>query len=367
MTTQAPRVSIIIVTWNGLHLLKQCLPSVVATDYPNLEIIIADNASTDGTETWVRKHYPSIRVIRHPENLGFSAGNNRAIEQATGKYIVLLNNDVEVPSNWLWPLVQAMEADPLIGAAQPKFLQFEKRNWFEYSGAAGGYMDKYGYPFNRGRLFFTVEKDIGQYDTSTNIFWATGAAMMLRKSALDQVGLLDEIFYLHMEEIDLCWRLQRAGYRIRSVPTSQIYHIGGASLPRTNAQKLYYNFRNSLLLLYKNLPPRFWRQLFLRRLLFDIGALLRTLIRLRWDETLAILRGYRDAFRLRHHYKNERPSENDTVVLPPYQRSIVFDYFIRFRRRFSELPPQHFLPEYRVTFETPAADMAITPILSQTE
>ncbi len=352
----APRVSIVIVTWNGLHLLKQCLPSVLATDYPDIEIIIADNASTDGTAAWIRSTYPNVRVLTYEQNLGFSAGNNRAIEQATGKYVLLLNNDVEVPPDWLWPLVRVMEENPSVGAAQPKFLQFTRRDWFEYSGAAGGYMDSYGYPFSRGRLFFTVEPDQGQYDTPATIFWATGAAMMLRKEALEKIGLLDEIFYLHMEEIDLCWRLQRAGYSIRSVPESRIYHIGGASLPRTNAQKTYYNFRNSLLLLYKNLPPAHWRRIFPRRLLFDVGALLRTLFLLRFKEAAAILRGYRDAYRLHHHYRALRPSSEEKPVLPPYRGSIVIDYYLRFRRRFSDLPMERFLPPYRpVVPEQPTA------------
>ena len=188
---------------------------------------------------------------------------------------VLLNNDVEVPRDWLTPLVNKMEADPSVGAVQPKLLQMDDRSQFEYSGAAGGHLDRFGYPFTRGRIFFTMEEDLQQYDSVAPIFWASGAAIVLRKSALDRVGLLDERFVLHMEEIDLCWRLQRFGYSIVAIPDSEVYHIGGASLPSTNPMKTYYNFRNGLLMLYKNLPPDQWLRIFPMRALLDLIAAMR--------------------------------------------------------------------------------------------
>ena len=337
-----PRVSIIIVSWNALPLLKQCLPSVVATDYPDLEIILADNASTDGSAAWVADAYPSVKIVRHPENWLFCRGNNAALPHATGKYVLFLNNDVEVPPHWLRPLVATMEQEAEIGACQPKLLQYDDRQRFEYAGAAGGFLDRLGYPFARGRVFFTAEEDRGQYDAPCDIFWATGAAILLRRAALDAVGPFDERFEMHMEEIDLCWRLQRAGYRIRSVPESTVYHIGGASLARGDARKVYYNFRNSLLMLYKNLPPSIWRRTAPQRLALDTVAALRALLMGRPREAQAIVRAYRDSYRMRSNYEDVRPQSVEEAVLPPYDGSIVVDYFLRRRRRFSDLPAERF-------------------------
>jgi len=338
-----PRVSILIVTWNGLPLLKQCLPSVVATDYPNLDIVLADNASTDGTVAWVTETYPSVRVVRHPENWRFCRGNNEALPHATGPYVVLLNNDVEVPPDWLRPLVAVMERMPDVAAVQPKLLQYHARDHFEYAGGAGGYLDRFGYPFTRGRLLFTLEQDTGQYDAPQDVDWATGAALLLRRSALDEVGVLDERFVMHMEEIDLCWRLWRHGYRVRVEPESRVYHIGGGSLPQGDPRKAYYNFRNSLLLLYKNLPPARWRSTFPLRLLLDGIALLRALATGRRREAAAILRAYRDAHRMRRFYAGERPTAPEAARPPSYQGALVLDYFLKGRRRFSDLPVRRFI------------------------
>jgi GT2 family glycosyltransferase len=343
----APRVSIIIVTWNGLHLLQRCLPSVLATAYPNLEVIVADNASTDGTAGWLQRTHPGVKVVCHPENWAFCRGNNAAVPDATGEFVLLLNNDIEVPPGWLWPLVHEMTADPTVAAVQPKLLQIDDRQRFEYAGAAGGHLDRLGYPFTRGRLFFTMESDAGQYDAPTDIFWATGAALLLRRSALDTVGLLDERFRLHMEEIDLCWRLHRAGYRVRVAPASEVYHIGGASLPQGSPEKVYYNFRNSLLLLYKHLPPSQWRRVFPERVLHDTAAVGRALALGKPAEAGAIVRAYADAHRMKSAFAADRPMETDSVVPPSYKRSIVWDYFMRGRRRFQELPSAAFARRFR--------------------
>jgi GT2 family glycosyltransferase len=343
MTTPTPWVSVIIVSWNARHLLAQCLPSVVATDYPHLEIILADNGSTDDSAAWVAAQFPTVRIVRHPENWAFCRGNNAAIPYARGDYLVLLNNDVEVPPDWLWPLVRRMEANPQLGAVQPKLHQYHRRTHFDYAGAAGGFLDRFGYPFARGRIFDTVEPDEGQYDNPGPIFWATGAAIMLRRSALMQVGLLDEQFVLHMEEIDLCWRLQRAGYRIELVPESVVYHLGGSSLPPHDARKTYFNFRNSLLLLYKNLPPAEWRRTFPLRALLDGIAFLRFLVLGRWKDAFAVVKAYHDAHNLSRHYRQTRPKDNERVVLPPYRGSIAWDYFVLRRRRFQDLPARRWL------------------------
>ncbi len=330
-----PRVSIIIVTWNALPLLQQCLPSVVATEYANLEIIVADNASTDGSAEWIEATFPQVRVVRHPQNWRFCKGNNRAVPYATGDYILLLNNDVEVPPDWLDPLVDTFEQDAEIGAAQPKMLQYDDRDRFEYAGGAGGFLDRVGYPFTRGRLFDTMERDRGQYDTPRDIFWASGAALMMRRSALQRVGLLDERFDMHMEEIDLCWRMQRAGYRIRYVPESEVYHIGGASLPKDAPEKTYLNFRNSLLMLYKNLPPHAWPRTFAERVLVDAGALAQRIGQGQLRHAAAIVRAYADAHRMRTSFCQ---ATGGRVVRPPYRRFVALDYFALGRRTFAALP-----------------------------
>lgn len=337
-----PLVSIIIVTWNALPLLKQCLPSVVDSRYPNFEIIVADNASTDGTAEWLRQRFPQVTVVRHPENWMFCRGNNEALPHASGKYVVLLNNDVEVSPGWLEPLVGAMENDPSVAAVQPKLLQHGDRGRFEYAGASGGFLDRFGYPFTRGRILFTMEEDRGQYDDARDVFWATGAALMLRRSALDEVGPLDEQFVMHMEEIDLCWRLHRSGYRVRVEPSSVAYHIGGGSLPQGDARKVYFNFRNSLLLLYKNLPHAAWCRILAARLVFDTAAALRAVAVGRTDEARAILRAYADGHRMKDAYRDERPYAGEDVVLPSYRRSIVIDYFMQGRKTFDALRDEAF-------------------------
>ena len=338
----SPSVSIIIVTWNAKAIVQRCLPSVLATEYPNFEVILADNASTDGTAAWVAREHPEVTLVRHPANWRFCRGNNAALPHATGEFVLLLNNDVEVPPGWLAPLVEDMTRAPEVAAVQPKLLQYDDRRRFEYAGAAGGFLDRAGYPFTRGRLFNTMEPDRGQYDDARDVFWATGAALLLRRSALHEVGLLDERFEMHMEEIDLCWRLQRHGYRVRVAPRSTVYHIGGASLPQSSPRKTYYNFRNSLLTLYKNLPPAAWRRTLPLRLACDLAALGRTLALGNVQEAEAILRAYRDAFHLRPHYRGSRPDPSGRIVLPPYRGLVPVDYFVRGRRTFADLPDTSF-------------------------
>lgn len=340
-----PRVSVIIVSWNARHLLARFLPSVVATDYPDLEIILADNASTDGSAEWVEAAHPGVRVVRHPENWRFCRGNNAAIPHATGKYLVLLNNDVEVTPRWLHPLVELMESEPDVGAVQPKLLQTDDRTRFEYAGASGGHLDDYGYPFARGRLFDSLEPDRGQYDDRANIFWATGAALLLRREAIDEVGLLDERLEMHMEEIDLCWRLWRAGWRVCVEPASTVYHLGGGSLPQGDPRKVYYNFRNSFLLLHKHLPRPVMARLAPRRYALDTVAGLRALATGRPRDLMAIVRAHRDYRRLSRGY--DPPSDAQPAVLPSYGGSIVRDYFVGKMRVFSSLPRARFRSPWR--------------------
>ncbi len=338
-----PRVTVIILNWNGRDILPLTLPSVVATEYPNLEVVVADNASTDGSPAWIEANFPQVRLIRHMDNLGFCRGNNEAIRQTSGPYVVLLNSDVEVSPDWLRPLVTCLEAHADVAAVQPKLLQYKDRTQFEYAGGSGGFLDRWGYPFTRGRLFFTLEEDHGQYDDARPIVWASGAAVLLRRSALESVGLLDETFFLHMEEIDLCWRLARAGYRIMVEPASRVFHIGGSSLPQGDARKTYYNFRNNLLMLYKNLPPAAWRRTFPIRILFDSAAVCRSLLLGNVGEAFAILRAYADAHVLKTRYRSFRPSAAEAAAPLWYRRSVVIDYFLRRKRTFSSLPAEAFL------------------------
>ena len=335
-----PRVSIIIVTWNGLPLLQQCLPSVLATKYDNFEVVVVDNGSEDGTLEWLES-VPDVRVLAQSENLGFCGGNNVAIRETSSEFVVLLNNDVAVSSDWLTHLVSSVSRDPSIGAMQPKIRSYRDQSRFEYAGACGGHLDTYGYPFARGRIFSTVEEDDGQYDTSEDVFWASGAALLLRRSAIDETGLLDERLFMHMEEIDLCWRLQHRGWRVVVEPSSVVFHIGGASLSHANPRKVYLNFRNSLLLLYKHTSRRRWPALIARRFAFDCLAMIRAIVLLRPRESAAILRAFLDAHRMKSAFEPERPSSDD-ATLPSFGGSIVLEYFLLQRKTFNKLDKSRF-------------------------
>jgi GT2 family glycosyltransferase len=329
-----PTVSVIIVTWNGLGLLKRFLPSVLATAYPNLEVIVADNGSTDGTVAWLASEHPNVILVRHPTNWLFARGNNQAVSSSSGQFLCFLNNDVEVSPDWLNPLIQEMD-DPSVVAVQPKLLQLDDRSRFEYAGASGGFLDAYGYPFTRGRLFSTLEADSGQYDDTCDIFWATGAAFCVRRDAFQTTGGFDESFGMHMEEIDLCWRLQRLGGRIRVVPKSTVYHLGGASLPQGDPRKAFLNYRNGLVMLAKNLPRDEFKRVIRARHALDTVAILRAHIGGNQAEARAIRRAWKE-FRS-HLPEIQHPSEAERVVLPSYRRSIVVDYFLRGKRTYSEL------------------------------
>jgi GT2 family glycosyltransferase len=250
----SPKVAIVILNWNGKKYLEQFLPSVLSTRYSNFEVIIADNGSADDSISFLQSNYPSIRLIRFSENLGFAKGYNEALKQVESVYYVLLNSDVEVTPDWLQPQVDLLENDTDIAAAQPKILSYHNKKIFEYAGAAGGWLDKYGYPFARGRVFDVCEEDKGQYDQSEPIFWASGAALFIRAKIFHGMNGFDEYFFAHQEEIDLCWRIQLAGFKIYSCPSSVVYHVGGGTLPRGNSLKTYLNFRNNRIMMSKNLP-----------------------------------------------------------------------------------------------------------------
>lgn len=269
------KTSVVILNWNGLKYLKMFLGKVVELSADaDTEVCVADNGSDDGSADWVAENFTEVRLIRSDRNLGFAGGYNRAIEQIDAEYIVLLNSDIEVTAGWLRPLVRYMEDNPDAAACQPKILDWNRRDYYEHAGAAGGFIDKFGYPFCRGRILNIAEKDDGQYDNETEIFWSSGACMIIRSKAWHQCGGFDAAFFAHMEEIDLCWRLHRAGYKIGFIPGSKVYHIGGGSLNYNSPFKIYLNFRNSLFMLYKNLEDRqLFYTLFIRKLLDGAAAL----------------------------------------------------------------------------------------------
>jgi GT2 family glycosyltransferase len=268
-----PRVAIVILNWNGLHFLRQFLPSVLQTQYDNLEVIVADNASTDGSVAWLQAQYPQVKLLLNTQNDGFAKGYQVALQQVTADYYVLLNSDVEVTPGWVTPVIELMVQHPAIAACQPKIRSFQQKNMFEYAGAAGGWMDRYGYPFARGRVLEHCEADEGQYNDAAPVFWATGAALFVKATAYHEAGGLDPWFFAHQEEIDLCWRLQRAGHQVYVCPQSVVYHVGGGTLPKGNPRKVLLNFRNNLVMLSKNLhPAERYGKLFIRLLLDGVAA-----------------------------------------------------------------------------------------------
>ena len=268
------KISVVILNWNGVGMLQKFLPKVVEySAMEGVEICVADNASTDESVSYLQANFPNVRLIVLDKNYGFAEGYNRALEQVEVEYVVLLNSDVEVTPHWLEPLVEYMNTHPEVAACQPKIRSERNKEYFEYAGAAGGYLDKYGYPFCRGRLFDVVEKDEGQYDTVSSVFWATGAALFIRLKDYWEAGGLDGHFFAHMEEIDLCWRLRSRGRGIVCIPQSVVYHVGAATLKKENPRKTFLNFRNNLLMLYKNLPEKdLKRVMFVRGVLDGVAA-----------------------------------------------------------------------------------------------
>lgn len=322
------KLAVIILNWNGIKLLKELLPKVSATTVnDNVDLIVADNGSTDGSCAWVRAHHPEVKLLEFPENYGFSGGYNRALKETGYPYTILLNSDVETTPGWAETLLEYMEQHPEVGACQPKLRSYYNRDMFEYAGAAGGLIDALGYPYCYGRLFDCVERDNGQYDTPREVAWASGAALMVRTKLYLDLGGLDVDFFAHMEEIDLCLRMRRAGYKVMAVPQAMVYHMGGASLDHSNPKKTYLNFRNNLLLLHKNLPPRKAKSLLLKRRLLDTLSWGMFLTKLKFGHANAILRAHRDFRRMRRKY-TDLPDTDIFVSLPGTDRYIVRDRFL---------------------------------------
>lgn len=336
------RFSIIIVSWNALHHLKTFLPSVVKTDYPDYEIVLANNASSDGTVEWVRQNYPQVKVATFDKNYGYCGGNNRAVPHTSGDILIFLNNDVEVKADWLKALNRCFTENEQVAAVQPKMLSYKNRDYFEYAGAAGGFLDKYGYPFCRGRIFDAVEKDHGQYNEASDILWASGAALAIRKELFEDMEGFDEDFEFHMEEIDLCWRLWNSGYKIRYCPESIVYHLGGGSMPMGSPRKVFYNYRNNLRMLWKNTSSDTLVYRFLIRYVLDIIAAFRSLLSGSWAEFIAIVKAHTNFWndfhrthKKRTQLQKRRSIESDPETLLPV--NLIREYFFKGKRHFDEL------------------------------
>ena len=334
------QVAVIILNWNGAKLLRHYLPTVIqGTDVAIADVIVADNGSTDDSLQVLEQEFPEVKVLKFDKNYGFAEGYNLAIAQTMYPYTVLLNSDIRTPVGWLNPLLDYMERHPQVGAVMPKLLHDREdgKQMFEYAGAAGGYIDRHGYPYCRGRIFEYVEDDHGQYDDGPkSVFWATGACLMVRSQLYQDVGGLDKDFFAHMEEIDLCWRIRLAGSDLMMVPTSHVYHLGGGSLPQGNPRKTYLNFRNNLLLLHKNLPRGEGKRLLLIRRLMDTLAFGMAIAKFHFGDARAIVRAHRDFRKMRSRYTSQ-PDVNLLKQLPEERVNIVTAHYLRGVKFFPDL------------------------------
>lgn len=327
-------IAVIILNWNGEKLLREFLPSVVVGTNDRLaDVIVADNGSTDRSVELLESEFPAVKLIRFAENHGFAGGYNRAIEATGYRYTILLNSDVKVTPGWIEPLYQWAVGHPDMGAAQPKILSYTEPGKFEYAGASGGFLDRNGYPYCRGRIFSSVETDEGRYDDPREIFWASGAAMLVDTEAYRKAGGLDEQFFAHMEEIDLCWRMKLAGRRNYVVPQSVVYHLGGGSLPAENPRKTYLNFRNNLLMLHKNLPAGVGKRRLLTRRLLDTLAWGMFVVTGKWSHARAIFRAHGDFRKMKAGY-TAQPARDLLRCDAESRRNILVDYYLRGKKTF---------------------------------
>ncbi|PID87785.1 MAG: hypothetical protein CSB06_03730 [Bacteroidia bacterium] len=333
------KTAVVILNWNGIKYLQEYLPAVVEHTPEDASIYLADNGSTDESVAFVKDRYPRIQLILLDKNYLFAGGYNRALAQIEADYYVLLNSDAEVTPNWLHAPIEAMEKDRTIAATMPKILSYEEKEYYEYAGASGGFIDKYGYPFCRGRILDAIEKDEGQYDQPLEIFWASGAAFFVRADLYHKFGGFDEQFGAHMEEIDLCWRFKNQNYSIKIIPESKIYHLGGGTLPVNTPKKIFLNYRNNLFTLLKNLPRKtLFKTLFIRMILDGLSAGT-YILQGKFKFVGAVIKAHC------HFYKNfsamyAKRSPNIPQKHPEiYPRSIIYRFFIKKERKWSSLTP----------------------------
>ncbi len=334
-----PSVAIVILNWNGRSFLERFLPSVIASVYTNKRVIVADNASTDDSVSFLQAHYPQVELIQNSSNEGFAKGYNTALKQVQSDYYVLLNSDVEVTPNWIGPVIELMESDTMITACQPKLLSWDNKKQFEYAGASGGWLDRFGYPFMRGRIFEVCEEDNGQYDNAEQCFWASGAALFVRSAVYHEMGGLDEYFFAHQEEIDLCWRMQQAGYKIFVQPLAVVYHVGGGTLPKGNNRKTFLNFRNNIIMLAKNLSlgSALWKIPF--RMGLDALSATRGLMSGDNGYFVAVMKAHFHfiGWLLFYRKRSVFPKKKGGKPSGWYNASVAWAYFIRKKKTFLEI------------------------------
>ncbi|MDQ3048867.1 MAG: glycosyltransferase family 2 protein [Bacteroidota bacterium] len=335
------KVAIVILNWNGRGFLEKFLPSVISCNSSFASVIIADNASTDDSIDFLKNKYPQLPIIINSTNGGFAKGYNDALKQVQADYYVLLNSDVEVTPGWLDPVIALMDSDPTVAACQPKIKAYHNKEMFEYAGAAGGFIDKFGFPFCRGRILEHIEKDLGQYDDEREIFWATGACLFVRAELYHTVNGFDEDFFAHMEEIDLCWRLKNLGYKIMYTSRSTVYHVGGGTLNKTSPKKTYLNFRNNLMLITKNHPGKFFSAKLLIRMLLDGVAGAKFIFSGQFSHFVAVLKAhgsfynaFSETLKKRRKLKTGIKEYTTSAV---YLHSIVADFYLRGKKTFTEI------------------------------
>ncbi|MCC6384815.1 MAG: glycosyltransferase family 2 protein [Bacteroidia bacterium] len=334
------KVAVVILNWNGKKLLEKFLSQVVQCS-TEADVIVADNASTDDSLQFLSQQFPGIRLIKLNRNYGFAGGYNACLKSVEAEYFVLLNSDVEVTSGWLKPLISFLDSNPQVAACQPKVRSYYDRHLFEHAGASGGYIDQLGYPFCRGRILNTLEADNSQYNSNQKIFWATGACLMIRRDVFRKLNGFDDRFFAHMEEIDLCWRIQRAGYTLFCIPESVVFHVGGGTLPMKNPRKTYFNFRNNMMMLHNNLPPDKLIPVLIFRLCLDLTAAIKFLVEGDARDALAVLKAHFYFFTRvlmtggrRNQYRSELPFTKPTTV---FKGSVVWNYYLRNKKKFSDL------------------------------
>ncbi|MFC2080070.1 glycosyltransferase family 2 protein [Bacteroidota bacterium] len=336
------KVAVVILNWNGIHFIKEFLPTLIKhTKLEGVEIIVADNNSTDNSIEHLKEHHPEVRLIEMDENHGFAGGYNKALEKIDSRYYLLLNSDIEVNANWLEPLVSFLDKNKEFAACSPMLLDYYNKSRYEYAGGAGGYIDKFGYTFCRGRIFNSSEEANLSMTKALEVFWTTGACMLIRSELFNAAGGFDPFFFAHMEEVDLCWRLKNMGHKLACVPESKIYHVGGGTLPKSNPFKTYLNFRNNLLLLYKNLPEnKLNRIVFIRMIMDGLSAFL-FLLSFKFKDIAAIFRAHFNFRKKKKDYKQFRAIQLEKYGFPDhneiYKQSVVIDYFIAGNRTFSKL------------------------------